>query len=373
MARSNLLSLLVAVPALLASVAEPTARPAVAVRLTSSPRVTHVSAAAELADGRVVLSDAKTPALWLLDPATGEVTVLGSPGAGPEQWVRPGGFYGGNDGYLRLLDRAQARVMLIGPDARFGTTYSIAERGTIMASDADVDLQQLDAAGHSYFPDLQGALIRARGQKVSSVPLIRFDPLTQQRTPVTDLVLADSRSSTTGDGMTLTRTVWGSPADGWGVAPDGRIAVVHGEPYRVDWIASDGRVVHGPDIPYDKLPVTETDRQSVRAVQAKGPSAGVSQSGGASGGPTLEPIFAATKAPFRPEDVLVSADAQVWVLRSGAAASRVVTYDVFGAGGLRIDRVQLPDGSRVVGFGRGVVYVRGLAAGRETLARYRRK
>jgi sugar lactone lactonase YvrE len=352
---------------------DPPGRRAVAVPMAQNPRVAHASAVAELPDGRIIVSDAKTPALWLLDGRTGNVTALGSAGAGPEQWIRPGGLYGGRDGEILLLDRAQARVMVIGPDAHVRRTYSIAVRGVTMASDADVDLQQLDAEGFSYFPDPQSAFLRARGQKVTAVPLIRFDPLKQLRAAVADLAQPDSQTSSTGDGITVTATVIGSPADGWGVAPDGRVAIVHAQPYRVDWISSDGRTVPGSEIPHDVLPMTDADRQATKASLARGPMVGVSRSGGASGTPVVEPVFAATKAPFRPEDVVVSPEGQVWVMRSHAASSDVVTYDVFGSAGQRVDRLEFPVQSRVVGFGRGVVYVRSLdPAGQEALSRYKR-
>ena len=52
---------------------------------------------------------------------------------------------------------------------------------------------------------------------------------------------------------------------------------------------------------------------------------------------------------------------QVWVQRTTAAEVTDVVYDVFDSSGKRIDRVKLPDGSRVVGFGSWSVLVRSTA------------
>jgi hypothetical protein len=86
----------------------------------------------------------------------------------------------------------------------------------------------------------------------------------------------------------------------------------------------------------------------------------------------MERKFAATKAPFSPADIVVSPKAEVWIMRSRAAAATDVTYDVFDARGQRIDRLAFPDGSRVVGFGAGAVYIRETSAnGGVTLKKYK--
>jgi sugar lactone lactonase YvrE len=332
----------------------------------------HISSAHELPDGRVLVSDARTPALVLLDPATGEAARLGSPGAGPTQYVQPGGIYAGPDGEALVLDRAQARVMVVEPDGTFGRTYSIEVKGVRTASDG-ADLQRLDARGFAYFADRLGSLLsRARG--AAAFPVVRFDPSTQQRETVVELQGPESRTISRPDGVTLARDVVGAPADGWGVAPDGRVAVVRGRPYRVDWIAPDGTMTTGPEIPHEVLPLTEADKRAYLAEQAALPSVGVGSVGGGGGGLAgLEPEFAPTRAPFSPDGVVVSPDAQVWVKRTRPTGATDVVYDVFDRRGRRIARLAFPSGSHVAGFGAGAVFMRTSdGAGRAVLAKYRR-
>jgi hypothetical protein len=365
---------LVAVQA--APATEPPPTRATALPLTQSAPVAYVTAAAELPHGRLVVSDHRTPAVVVLDPATGRVTPLGSIGAGPGQYVQPGGLYPAADGSIRLLDRAQARVLVITSAGEFGEPYSIEVKGVRTSSSGDRDVQHLDARGFAYFSDRFGQFLGGGGPQ-STMPLVRFEPVAQAKEVVVELGLPETKRLDHGNGMVTSRGVYGSPADGWGVAPDGRVAVVRGQPYRVDWIAPDGRVTRGPDVPHTPLPMTEADRQAYLARAAGGPSASMGAgtargSGGINTG--IEPSFADTKAPFNPEDVFVSPDAEVWVQRTQPAGVAAVIYDVFDSRGRRAARLEFPAGSRVIGFGRGSVYVRETdAAGSHALRKYGRR
>ena len=318
----------------------------------------HVSAAHELADGRLLLSDAKNAVVSVLDPNTGVLTRLGSAGGGPDQYVQPGGFYQGPAGTTLLLDRAQQRVLVISPDAELTGTYSIARNGEQSSSSTDRDLQRLDARGFAYLTDRPARLDRTGIGIPAPLVLVRFEPKAQQRHTLAELRRPETKTIQTGPNSTISRAVTGSPADGWGVAPDGRVAVVRGQPYRVDWISPTGTITRGPEIAIDPIPMTQADRDAFLAASAaRGGGASVGLAGGASGGGGIEPMFAATKAPFSPDDVVVSPDAQVWVQRSRPFGATTAIVDVFDARGRRIDRVELPGNSRIVGFGADAVYV----------------
>ena len=370
MSRVPLLFLLVLVAPGLAAEPAPRKPAAVPIKMTSPPA--HVSSAFELPGGRILVSDVKTPVVLLIDPVSGAVKTLGSVGAGPDQYVKPGGLYGAVDGGALLLDRAQLLVTAISPAGALGQTYSIAVKGVTGGSDADVDLQRIDSRGFSYFTE---RTFVAAGTSRPAWPLMRFDPRKQQKEKVADLIQGETTTVVEGN-MSRSQGVIGSPADGFGVAPDGRVAIVRAQPYRVEWIGVDGKTTRGPDIAYDAVPMTDADRAAHKTPAGGGAS--VSASGGAgagSGGGSLsgmERKFAATKAPFSPGDIVVSPTAQVWVMRSRAATATDVTYDVFDARGQRVDRLAFPDGSRVVGFGAGTVYIRETAAsGGVTLKKYK--
>ena len=94
-----------------------------------------------------------------------------------------------------------------------------------------------------------------------------------------------------------------------------------------------------------------------------GPGGGA-RPGAAAPTPQLpEPEFAETKPPydagpgFAGGAVLIAPEGEVWVLRTRPAGDKIPTYDVFDRTGALIKKVSLNPSSRVVGFGKGVVYV----------------
>ena len=351
-------TIVVAWLALALPLSEPAARKPVQIPVKVTARLAHVSAARELADGRVLITDAKTPALLILDPRTGATSPLGSLGPGPNQYVTPGGLYGGPDGTTLLLDRGQTRTMTISATGEFKGTKSIAEHGKSGSSDEDIDQQRIDARGFAYFLDNPfGRKLAGTDKREASI--VRFEPVTQRKETVATVQLPEMRTITDGP-MTFGRVVVGSPADGWGVAPDGRVAVVRAAPYRVEWYGTDGKVAGGPPVPFDPLPITEADKQAHAAARR---GAGGSVSASSSSGATMDANkipteFAATKPPFTPADVIVSPDSRVWVMRTRPLATQEILYDVFDRAGRRIDRIELPAGSRIVGFGPSSIYVR---------------
>ena len=349
------------------STSEPPARPLKPLPLRVDTQFAHISAAHEIPDGRVLISNAKGPTLLLLDPVTGSVTPVGAAGGGADRYASPGGLYAGSGGTTLLLDRAQARVFTISRTGELTGSRSIARRGVTSSSDADVDQQRIDANGLAYFVDLHRPG-ESLGAKEST--LVRFEANAQKSESVAKLRRAEVHTVPAGDGLTLGRRVIGSPADGWGVAPDGRVAVVRADPYRVEWHAPGGQVTRGPVIDYVPLPMTEADKKHFASNRRGGVSIGP-----VGGPPTdlskLQLLFAPTKPPFEPDGVLVSPDSVVWVLRTAPIDASAVIYDVFDGTGRRADRIELPGNARIVGFGQGVVYARHVdEAGRCELRKY---
>ena len=67
--------------------------------------------------------------------------------------------------------------------------------------------------------------------------------------------------------------------------------------------------------------------------------------------------FAETIPPFLAGDVHMDQDDQLWVGHWSQPAKAPPSYDVFHAGGHLLYQVHFLSGRRVVGFGKGVVYV----------------
>lgn len=144
-------------------------------------------------------------------------------------------------------------------------------------------------------------------------------------------------------------------SDDWTVMSDGTIAVVRVGDYHVDWIRPDGRVSAGPKIPTQWVRITDSMKvamiESVRgrnATTVGGQPAMYVQ-------PSDLPDY---RPPFLSGFARGDAEGHVWVRENPAApAAGGAVYDVIDRAGGLVDRVQLPTGSSLVGFGPGVAYL----------------
>jgi hypothetical protein len=337
---------------------EPAPRSLPALPLALTIELGDVAAVHELSNGHLLISDDATPAILVVDLASGSVRKIGRQGRGPNEFQRPGGIYHATDGGVAfVVDRSQPRVFVIDRNGTLTAMRSIEQRGVQSSADK-IDPRRIDAALHAYFVD-QGALLRPRpGQTASdSAALLRFDPARQHADTVARLFRTRPTSITTRDRLTLSRTPIFSPADGWAVIPDGSIAVVRAVPYRVDWFAPTGQMSVGQPIAYAPVKVTDADRENRGESRASVSGGGTSGSGRPMGiSSDTKPEFASVKPAFDPEAIVVGPDSRVWVGRFVAAESKQVVYDAFDRRGSRVDRIALPARSRLVGFGPNAVY-----------------
>jgi hypothetical protein len=155
-----------------------------------------------------------------------------------------------------------------------------------------------------------------------------------------------------------------TPRDDWFVLPDGRVGVIRSPEYRVDW--ADSRTP-GTPIPYDRIKVTEGHKQAWRDSRKNQMAISVTMNNGrrsVTSGPgaanvpepsewpdILPPFLAETG-----EAVFTAPNGQVWVSRAREASDRTPNYDVLDATGKVAFRVELPERTRVIGFGTGTVY-----------------
>ena len=138
---------------------------------------------------------------------------------------------------------------------------------------------------------------------------------------------------------------------------------MHPDPYRIETVGIDGTRLEGPEIPVDRIKVTEAHKEQWRE-RASRPSLAVTRPLGGGGLPTYEilapplveprgwpehlPPFLRGAATFAP-------DGRLWVQRS-TTADAPPTFDVFDKDCQRVEQMTLPLGRRLLGFGRGTVY-----------------
>jgi hypothetical protein len=155
--------------------------------------------------------------------------------------------------------------------------------------------------------------------------------------------------------------------------------MVEPEPYRVIWLANGTRRA-GPSVSYTTVKVTEADKKEYReqmsrarpVMMAFGP--GGARAATPPAAQQEEPKWPEVKPPFTGrEAVQVTPEGQVWVARTRKAGDPNPVYDVFDASGNLAGQVTLRPKSRVVGFGKGTVYVaRSDEDDLQYLERYRR-
>ncbi len=161
-------------------------------------------------------------------------------------------------------------------------------------------------------------------------------------------------------------------SDEWTMLPDGTIAIVRAQDYHMDWLTPDGKLSSSPKMPFDWKRLEVEDKQKLidsvkkeladRAAKLPPPPPPTP------GMPTFprDPgmTIEANELPdyypaIRQGQVRADPLGNVWILPSTSAAAKGgLLYDVVNRQGEITERVQLPPGRTLVGFGKdGSVYM----------------
>ena len=340
---------------------------------------TAISGLRELGDGRVIVADMRDRTLQLIDLSRGTATPVGRQGAGPGEWGTATVLYALPGDTTMMIDVANGRLFLAGPDGKPAPPVRMAEDSPLFWS----QLNGVDAAGRLLLVKSR-APAKPTDASVGIADVMRLD----RRTGRVDTVatLAEPRGEQTaarmieGGMMQLVTNLPFAARDLAAIAPDGRIAIVRSAPYRVEWIAPDGRrregaVAEAPHVRITAAEKTDFARNSIRpgAILIRGGPAPSSPKGATGAAPRprapamskldIEKIFTPdqqwpeVKPPFLDAAVRVAPDGNVWVLRTRAWDDSIPTFDVFDAAGRVVERVALPKRTKLVGFGKGTVYL----------------
>ncbi len=194
--------------------------------------------------------------------------------------------------------------------------------------------------------------------------------------------------------------------DDWAVLPDGSVAIVRGRDYHVDLIRADGTKVSSAKIPFEWQRLTDEDKvafiDSVKAARERqlaanppsaagvpggSPNPGFGGGGGGApsiqifggpggpgGGPGVGPGSAQTRAgtprvsqsfvpasdlpdykpAFFANSTTADKDGNLWIRTIPTSATPGgPVYDVLNSGGELVERVQIPAGRQIIGFGPG--------------------
>ncbi|GBD32133.1 hypothetical protein HRbin33_01097 [bacterium HR33] len=316
----------------------------------------------ELPDGRVLVSDMLEVAVRLVDFARGTMADVGRQGSGPGEYGMPGALFAGRGDTTYLLDMGNRRFLRLTAGGVVGEAVTINRpaRGLLLIPRA------IDAGGRVYV-DLSGLLMRGTENYAASgrAPLLRLDPQTGSADTVaylqfTPLVPRDAAMPPGEVRVTMGPSKPYEARDAWAVGPDGQVAVVRAEPYRVEWyLPGDVSPVVGPAVKYEPVKIGRAEKEAW--VERMGQGIAVVVENGVRR--TMRPPKPDIESLEWPEVMppfdgapMVAPWGEVWVRRSRPAAERRARYDVFDGRGRLVRQVVFPEGRRLIGFGERSVY-----------------
>jgi len=326
----------------------------------------------ELPDGRVLVADPLSKAVYVVDLEGGRRAVVGREGQGPGEYRQPDAVWPLPGDSTLLVDLGNGRLISVGPDLSFGASIPIAlgeprpGQGMVMALPQGVDGQ-----GRIYARAMGGP---GGGPYPDSAAILRINRGTRAADTAATFKLQNVAQAVSGGANTRDVRISPiplSPEDAWGVAPDGSVVVARSADYRVEWVAPDGTVSRGPPVRFDPVRVGAPEREEHLLEQGRsggGIAIGMemrndqvsvtfSRGGaGARGRDASQYSWPQTKPPFYSGRIPVDPLGRAWVRRH-VRAGEPSTYDVFDRRGERVATVLLDHGKRVVGFGKESVYV----------------
>ncbi|HEX9693160.1 MAG TPA: hypothetical protein VGA22_13790, partial [Gemmatimonadales bacterium] len=339
---------------------------------------TNVTGIRELHDGRVIVVDAGVSMVYLIDASGTSVEQLGRAGDGPGEYRGPAKIFALPGDSSAILDGLRGRLMLLGPKAEF--VRFLYSGGCAQCSVSSVGIVLIPPAvtdGRGYFYALAQPIVRTpAGELVpaDSAAIERWRGGSATRDTVAFL------DAVTNPALRVIAGTLFAPHPGraapiaafrtsqqWAVSPDGRVAIVYPEPYHVDYVDSPGHVSIGPDIPYDRVEVSDDLKRQWLAERPTSAEAIVSGPTGVARvrrpvAPPANVSWPRYLPPFvyhvltHPEPVRFAPDGRLWIERA-VGAHDVPLVDVVDERGQLVRRIRLPAGRRLAGFGRTSVYL----------------
>lgn len=329
----------------------------------------------ELPDGRVLVPDPLGKALYVVDFSSGQRRMVGREGEGPAEYRQPDAVWPLPGDSTLLVDLGNGRLVALGPDLSFGPTMPLVIGELRPDQPPTIALPHaVDGTGRIYSRALSGSLA---GGHSDSARIVRIDRRNSSVAFLATVKIPGVQRSEVGGAENREVRATGiplSPEDAWGVTPDGTLIIARSRDYHLEILTPDGRLVRGPRIAYDPVPIGDREKEEHLTEAGRGGgglsmmmrveggvvSAAFSR-GGMAGAPDPRQAMRSLpwpdrKPPFYGGPIPVDPRGRAWVRRHVKAGSPV-TYDLFDVGGHRVGVVTLNPGRRVVGFGKSAVYV----------------
>ncbi len=314
----------------------------------------RVTAVRELPSGSVIVSDAGQSRVELLSPSLQRMVPVTSRGEGPTEFRSADFLLAAPGNATQVVDFEGVALLEIDPSGAAVRKFPV-RKLTSGTRTLSPEIGARDNAGRYYFTGIRPNA--TPGAARDSAPLLRWTPtadaidtLTWIRIPVAGL----RRSAADSSAMLNARPDPFEWRDMWTVAPNGRLAVVRGDDYHIDLYEDARRVVSGPRVqaPRELVSAADAARLHADSISITTPTGTRTVSNATGALLSTHKAYVVTDAPPR-----VDRDGRIWVERSRASGTDLVTYDVFDATANPVLTVALRNNARTVGFGEGTVYV----------------
>jgi hypothetical protein len=332
---------------------------------------TTINGLREVAPGKVVIADMSEQRLVMADFARNSVSDIGRRGSGPGEWRFAMSVLQGPGGTAYVADPELRKMHVVDATGKIVRTVPFGGEGGNGPGNFINVPRASDAQGRYYFTG--SPFTPGERAQPDSVPIIRYDPASGRADTVAKVPneVKVTQSGSTSGTMRVMARVGGGPYSAntqWLPLPDGRLALVHPSPYRVDIVDHAGKVTLGTAVPYTPIRIGKAERDAYRKAVASSPGMSVRVTNGgaasiSSGPPPADrpPIpdsdFPETMPPFVSNAAQVAPNGDIWVLRSRAAGDPNPSYDIWSPSGRLVGKATLRPRSQVVGFGAGAVYV----------------
>ncbi len=352
----------------------------------STDSIATLTSIRPLSDGRVLINDIPRRRLLLLDPTLQQCRTVTdtTPATGRAYGTGLAGMVPFTGDSTLIEDAASSAFIVIGPAGDFARIIPAPRAvstppgfpvGPLFGVDLDGHLLYRSAGPFTAQPlpfSFSGdtSVLRGDTSIIRRVALAtwRVDTIARLQVPaVRDFI---SRSANSGSNRAASTPI--PAADDVTLLNDGTLAIVRVRDYHIDWVEPSGRMTSGPRIPTDWVHLTDQMKvvfmDSIRAADSVGDARATAAAVARGGVPAIPPVRVYVKPSDLPDNqpafisgfTRADADGNLWIMVKKPALVGGATpgpiYDVINRQGERVDRVQLPAGATLVGFGPGVVF-----------------
>ena len=324
---------------------------------------TAITSIRELSDGRILVTDPRDQGLVIADLKTGDVKQVSRRGAGPGEYGMAGLLHAIAGDSSLMSDFMNRRVLVFDKDK---AVVTVAPDNPII-KETQGFVRYADRLGNVFSvksPEVPSGQTTTSEKDSSAIIRVnratgRVDTLATVRDrPTVRTVVRNEKGEVSQSSARSLRLRVGEP---WIVHPDGHLAVVRINPFRVDWRSPDGRWTRGAALPIPVIRMTEREKQaSLARTAASQASAGGNRQPmpqipkelqtPADEWPEVMPPYIETALQFTPSgDVLIR--------RQPSADHRGIAYYAVDRAGKLLGILELKDNETIGGFGSKSIYI----------------